>query len=507
VFVFRASVGAVTPRDRARFFAERIDALTRKGGVAPVTLAQVPEGWQLRLGDEPLFIVRPGDAASDHPGVLRGVALDAAARLEAALAAQAESRSLPHMLRATGLAALVTVAAALLALLLRAGRRRLTAWLARRVARAAEIEALRSVAAGTMALQAVRALATLVTWGVALAGSYVWLTVVLNRFPYTRPWGETLRASILQGAAAGALAVLDAAPQVLTVAVILFVARRAQRLLALWFEAVQAGRVRVSWIHPDTALSTRRILTLLLWLFIGVLVYHELPFGESPVFRTVSVFVGLLFTFGSTGLVNQMMSGFTITYSRSFRAGDYILVGDVEGTVLYTGLLATRIRTPWQEVITVPNAVVVGTRVQNYSEAARAGQLVVHTEVTIGYDAPWRQVHALLLMAAARTPGLRTEPAPSVQQLVLADFYIRYRLAVYLERADTRIATLARLHEQIQDCFNQYGVQIMSPHYMTDRARPAVVPPERWHTSPAASPPPEEGGIRGAPDPPGRVDA
>ena len=138
---------------------------------------------------------------------------------------------------------------------------------------------------------------------------------------------------------------------------------------------------------------------------------------------------------------------------------------------------------------------VVGARVQNYSEAARARQLIVHTEVTIGYDAPWRQVHALLLMAAARTPGLRTEPGPSVQQLALRGF-LRPVPPGRLPGAgrDPDRDPGPRLHEHIQDCFNQYGVQIMSPHYMSDRERPAVVPPERWYASPAAPRPPDEAG-------------
>ena len=190
------------------------------------------------------------------------------------------------MLRATGLAALVTVAAGLLGVrLFRAGRRRLTAWLTHRVTRAAEIEALRPVGAGAMAGQALWVLSTVVTWVLALVGAYVWLTLVLNRFPYTRPWGQTLRDSIVQGVGGGALAVLGVDPAIFAVAVILFLARRAQQLLALWFEAVQAGRVAIVEAHPDTAPSTRRILSLSCGCSRSCSPTTSCPSGEAPCSR------------------------------------------------------------------------------------------------------------------------------------------------------------------------------------------------------------------------------
>src|SRR5436309_8158383 len=171
-------------------------------------------------------------------------------------------------------------------------------------------------------------------------------------------------------------------------------------------------------------------------------------------------------TFGSSGLVNQIMSGFMVTYSRSVRVGDFVRMGDVEGTVTHLGILSVRMKTLRNEDVTVPNAVVVSQTTFDFTRFGDTEGVLTPTSVTIGYDAPWRQVQSLLLEAAARTPGLRREPTPVVLQAGLEDFYVKYTLFVSLERQQSRPFTLHALHANIQDLFNEYGVQIMSPNYM-----------------------------------------
>jgi small-conductance mechanosensitive channel len=168
-------------------------------------------------------------------------------------------------------------------------------------------------------------------------------------------------------------------------------------------------------------------------------------------------------------------------------------VGDVEGTVLALGMLSTKVRTTKREEITLPNAVVIGASVKNYSRGDAEPGLLTYTSVTIGYDTPWRQVEALLLMAATRTEGLRREPAPFVLKPALSDFYVEYQLNAGIERPEERNRVLDELHANILDCFNEYGVQIMSPHYEGDPERPAVVPRERWHAPPARDGSPSTG--------------
>ena len=146
-----------------------------------------------------------------------------------------------------------------------------------------------------------------------------------------------------------------------------------------------------------------------------------------------------------------------------------------------------------REEITIPNAVVVGGTTHNYSRPQRleteSPGAVVTTTVTIGYSSPWRKIHELLLTAAKRTPGLLKDPPPFVLQKSLSDFYVEYQLHAVAEMAQTRNATLSALHANVQDLFNEYGEQIMSPHYVADPPEKVWVPRERWHEAPAGQAP------------------
>ena len=186
--------------------------------------------------------------------------------------------------------------------------------------------------------------------------------------------------------------------------------------------------------------------------------------------------------------MNQVMSGLMVTYSRALRVGDFVKIAEIEGTVTHLGTLSTKIKTARNEEITIPNAIVISNATKNYSRHATTDGVLAPTSVTIGYDVPWRQVHALLLLAAERTPGVRTTPKPAVLQSELCDFYVKYTLLVCLDQPNRRYVTLNALHACIQDAFNEYGVQIMSPNYEADPSGPKVVPPNRWYSAPAAPP-------------------
>ena len=173
-------------------------------------------------------------------------------------------------------------------------------------------------------------------------------------------------------------------------------------------------------------------------------------------------------------------------YSRALKPGEYVCIGEQEGTVELVGFLSTKIRSIKNEEFHVPNTVILGTTVKNYSRLAEKGGLLVHTTITIGYDAPWRQVHALLIQAAKDTPGISSEPPPFVLQTALSDFYVEYQINAGLAKPQDRVEVLGALHASIQDQFNAHGVQIMSPHYLQDKAQPAVVPRGRWYAPPAA---------------------
>jgi small-conductance mechanosensitive channel len=227
---------------------------------------------------------------------------------------------------------------------------------------------------------------------------------------------------------------------------------------------------------------------MVVWLFALVAAYPYIPGSETDAFKGLSVLIGLMVTLGSTGIINQVISGLFVVYSKSVRPEDYVRVGDVEGEVIDVGFLATKLRTPRQEEITIPHSVLVSTATTNYSRLAGDKGMAVTTSVTIGYQIPWRQVHALLQLGAARTQGLRREPPPRVMQRELSDFYVQYLLLAHLEDGKNRAAVLSELHAQIQDAFNEFGTQIMSPHFESQPEKPIFVPKSAWHAAPASPP-------------------
>jgi small-conductance mechanosensitive channel len=257
------------------------------------------------------------------------------------------------------------------------------------------------------------------------------------------------------------------------------------KLIHLIFRGVERGRIRFSTFQPEWAQPTYRLCRLGIIAFSLVVAFPYIPGSDSLAFKGVSIFLGVLFSLGSTSAIANIISGYTIIYRNLFIVGDRIRIGDISGTVMNTGLQVVHLRTVKNEEITVPSSVIVNSHVLNYSSLARRQGLVLHTSVTIGYDTPWRQVHALLLQAAERTAGLQREPAPFVLQKSLEDFYVSYELNAYTENPQAMERIYSDMHKNIQDAFNEYGVQIMSPHYKSDPDRPKVVPKQRWNEEPS----------------------
>jgi small-conductance mechanosensitive channel len=483
---FRASSLGHSPAERAASVHAALDRLVDQRITGPVEIRPVGALIAFRVGGRDTFMIVPGDVDALAGETLESTAAFAAARLRTALEESDELRR-PRQLLAGVLQALVATAAFILILW---GLLRVTVSAGRRLA----VAAARGVGAVPVVVSerivgAFQGLVSVVTWTVGLLAGYSWLTFVLRRFPYTRPWGESLRARLLARLAEVGSAVLGALPGLLTILVIIVATRVIIAVVRHFFRAVEDGRLAVHWLYPETAQLTRQLVTAGLWACAAVMAYPYIPGSGSDAFKGISVFVGLLLSLGSSGSVNQITSGLTLIYSRALRPGDYVSVGDVEGTVAQIGSIATKLRTPIGEDVTIPNAVVVSQVVTNYSRLATEGGVFVPTEVTIGYDAPWRQVEALLLLAAARTPGIRREPAPFVRQASLEDPYVRYRLLVSPERPADRRAVMAAVHANIQDAFNEFGVQIMSPRYVLDPAQPKIVPREGWYAAPASPDP------------------
>ena len=492
VITFRAPLGALGPADRARAAHERIAALADSGLAEQVTARRVPEGVLVWVGAHPVFTITAGDRDPAREEALEELSGRVVDQLRLALRAAGEERSFGHTVLAIVLALVATAIALVVLRLLFVGRRLVRARLPLEDQGERPLLAVRGftlLRSGQM-LAVGRRLLDIVLWAAALFVTYLWLTFLLTRFAYSRPWGEALGGYLATTLGTLLLGFLAAIPGLFTVVLIFLIARALARVVSGFFAAVETGDVSVSWLHADTAQPTRRIVIALLWLFALVVAYPYLPGSDSSVFKGISVFIGVILSLGSTGLVNQAMSGLVLTYARALRVSDYVRIGSTEGSVTQLGLLSTHVRTPRNEEITVPNAVVVSSPITNYTRLSATEGVMLHTSVTIGYDAPWRQVHAMLVEAAARTPGVLPEPLPYVVQTALSDFYVAYELRARLERPEERTKVLSMLHENIQDVFNAYGVQIMSPHFEEQPHRAVVVPPDRWYEPPAPPPPP-----------------
>jgi small-conductance mechanosensitive channel len=340
---------------------------------------------------------------------------------------------------------------------------------------------------GRVAHNAVR----LAGWAIGLFLVYVWLTFALRRFPYTRPWAEALFEFFLNVVGTIGNAAAQAIPGLVFVVVIVVITRAAVHWLKIFLLRVESGRVQIGWLDADTAAPTRRILTTVLWLFALAMAYPYLPGSGSEAFKGLSVLVGVMISIGASGIVGQAAGGLMITYTHTLRLGEFVRIGDTEGTVTDLGIFATRIRTGLGEEVTLPNAYVVANTIKNYSRMlSSATGFALSAHVTIGYSTPWRQVHAMLIQAAQRTAGVLAEPKPFVVQTALSDFYVEYRVVCCAgpEGPKQRALAMDALHANIQDVFNENEVQIMSPHYMMDPAHPQIVPKDKWYAPPAQAP-------------------
>ncbi len=495
IAVLRETYRERTPAERVEAALARLAALPEVGVVPTLRLDLVDGGSGkralLRAGSDPLFGLGEGDLDPDSATTLERAGEAALARLQEALAAREAQRQWPRLLRSLALAIVATALFALLAWgLLRLRRRALD-----RLHAAIDRRLRRPSLSGFDFTQALLGLERFaVRWAAfALLAvlAYLWLAFVLSRFPFTQPWGTRLGEVLTELLASLALGFVGAIPGVFTVAVIFLVTRAVAQLAAQFFDAVEQRRIEIGWLEPETVRATRRLVGVLIWVFALTVAYPHIPGSSSDAFKGVSVFVGLMVSLGSAGMVNQVMSGLVAVYSRALKPGDYVRVGEHEGLITEVGLLSTKMQTRRREEITIPNAVLVGTSSVNYSRLAGEQGAIVATSVTIGYDSPWRQVHALLLLAAERTPALRREPRPRVLQRALSDFYVEYQLLAHLDRPEDRLQALSDLHAQIQDAFNEFGVQIMSPNFEAQPAQPVLVPREHWHDAPAA---PTDGG-------------
>jgi len=488
--LFRVRGISSYPADRrAMEIGSRIEAFARDNEAPPdsLRLVEQPERTDIVAGDQRLLALFNDDARAE--GVERREVLAELYRLriQEGVAGYRLDRSPRTLLikSAYALGALVLFALALG--MVRWLFRRLDALLEKRYeARIKDLEArsfhllqaeqLRTFLRGLF--HSFRAI-------VIVSIAYVFLNFVLSLYPWTRGFAASMLGLVMDPLLRMGRGVLGAVPGLMFIVILVFLTRYLLKMIRLFFAAISIERVKLEGFEQEWAWPTYRIVRLLVVAFAVVVAYPYIPGSESAAFKGVTLFLGVIFSLGSSSIIANMIAGYTMTYRRAFSPGDRIQVGDVVGDVEEMRLLVTRLRSPKNEEIVVPNSQILNSHVVNFSSLAREHGLILHTTVGIGYEVPWRQVEAMLVMAADRTDGILRQPPPFVLQKSLGDFCVVYELNVYCDKPSEMNGLYSRLHENIQDVFNEYGVQIMTPAYERDTPEPKIVPREKWFAPPA----------------------
>jgi small-conductance mechanosensitive channel len=310
---------------------------------------------------------------------------------------------------------------------------------------------------------------------------YAWL--VLGFFPLTRGYAELLLGYVMAPLRLVGATMVGFLPNVVFIVVISLVAYYAIKLVRVLFAEIGKQTIAFPGFHPEWADATHKIVRFLILVLAVIVISPYLPGAKSPAFKGISIFIGVLFSLGSSSAVANVVAGTILTYMRAFRLGDRVQIADTVGDVVEVSFLVTRIRTIKNVEITIANSMVLGSHIVNFSATAREKRgsgLILHTEVTIGYDAPWRQVHELLISAALATENVLRAPAPFVLQTALDDFYVHYEINAYTDQPQRMAVTYSELHKNIQDKFNDAGVEIMSPHYASVRDGNEIAIPEKY---------------------------
>jgi small-conductance mechanosensitive channel len=475
--------------DRVKKITETLEELANDP-LVPIDSVHVVEtaiSSDITAGEHLIMTVTDEEAAG-RGKTRTELAKDYAGKIRAALAHSRESRSVPNILKRVLYFLILT--ALFVGIFLLGNRiqarlaKRMNAWVEQKTL-AARAEAIKILEA-TRVPRFLAVLVKLTMLSVFMVVLYLYLYISLQIFPRSRAMADRLLGYVVEPLQVLTDALVIQTPKLVFLAVLIVMAVYIVRGLRMLFDAIERGTISISGFFPDWAQPTFKILRVLVFVLFAVIAFPYIPGSDSPAFKGISVFIGVLVSLGSSSAIANMVAGISLLYRRAFRVGDRVRIGEIIGDVTNMRLQVTHLETIKNEEITVPNSVILGSSVTNYSALARDKGLILHTSVTIGYDTPWRQVHALLELAAQRTSGILKAPSPFVLQTVLNDFYITYELNAYTDQPNRMAIIYSDLHRNIQDAFNEFEVQIMSPHYWGDRAvSTTYVPREKWYEPPA----------------------
>lgn len=320
----------------------------------------------------------------------------------------------------------------------------------------------------------------LLKWLLIIIVVYMLLPIVFSIFPSTKGIANSLFGYILTPIKGMVFGFIGFIPSLITIIVIILISRYFLRFLKFLASEIENENLKLPGFYPDWAIPTFNLIKVIIYAFTFVVIFPYLPGSDSPVFQGLGVFFGLLISLGSSSAIGNIIAGFVITYMRPFKPGDRIKVGDITGDVIAKTMLVTRVRTIKNEDITIPNTAILNGSTTNYSSSAKDLGLILNTTITIGYDVPWKKVHQLLINAAKKTTLVNAAPDPFVLQTSLDDFYVSYQINAYTSEASKAAKIYSELYENIQDEFNEAGVEILSPHYRAERDGNVMAVPSEY---------------------------
>lgn len=485
IIVLRGSVFGHSPAERVKAIEERFSENVKAGKMNTVSVQPSTEGMVVVMDGELLMLVSNNDLDPFAKDTMDSVVKDVIHKIEDVLSLIRKQKDPKTNLIGAG----ISLAGLLVYVFLIISLRRIQRWLRPKIDRLEDSLDMKLKELGFSAysinLHFFALVNRLIHWTIVIFCTYTLVTLALHQFPYTEPWGRKLGGYIVGIIAGLSTKAVESLPSLFIVLIIFLVTHWFVRISKTFFNQVSKGSIVVSWLDPEAALPTSKIFTGVIWVFGIVMAYPHIPGSNTDAFKGIGVFLGLLISLGASSMVGQVIGGMVLMYSRAMKVGEIVLIGEHYGKVLEIGFFSTKLHTVKNEEINIPNSVLMGSITKNYSRLAKAEGLILHSTVTIGYDAPWRQVHAMLLNAAEKTAGLRKTPPPFVMQKELGDFYVEYEINAYMEKPEGVFKVKTDLHANILDEFNKYGVQIMSPHFEGQPSEKVWVPKEKWNEEPA----------------------
>lgn len=476
------TIGMTSLEDRADVIEKRIIAIARDSHITPEEISLLPRSSYTLIVAAHETVMAVTDIDAKMAGTSRPkLSAQYAQSIREAIRNYREEHSWRMITRGFLKTALATLVLVVVLWLIRRMRFAVREWIEKEVYRCAHLEKKSAWHLSVAYLGPITlAVGAIVRWVLVLGLFEAYLTVTLSFYSSTRAISSTVTSWVFSQLESLGRSVLDYLPNLLVLAVIALVTNYAIRLLRLIFGEVAKGELKIHGFYPDWAEPTEKLIRMLVFVLALIVAFPYLPGAKSPAFQGISIFLGVLLSLGSSSAVANAIAGVILTYMRSFLIGDWVQIGDTTGEVVEKNLLVTRVLTPKAEIITIPNAAVMSGSVKNYSVEARKSGVIFYISVTIGYDAEWRTVHRLLTSAALATKHVLQEPAPFVLQKNLQDFYVAYELNAYTDRPSEMLNIYSDLHQNIQDKFNEAGVEICSPHFSSLRDGNVIAIPEPY---------------------------